>query len=31
MKGGKILGEYPDDIKDSGPLTLGRGKPSAFN
>ncbi len=28
MKGGQVLGTYPDDITDQGPLTLGRGKPS---
>jgi hypothetical protein len=26
VKGGRILGEYPEDITDEGPLTLGRGK-----
>jgi hypothetical protein len=26
VKGGKILGEYPDDLTDEGPLTLGRGR-----
>ena len=26
MKGGQILGEYPDNLTDEGPLTLGRGR-----
>ena len=26
VKGGQILGEYPEDITDDGPLTLGRGR-----
>ena len=25
VKGGEILGKYPEDITDEGPLTLGRG------
>merc|ERR1712151_188978 len=26
IKGGKILGEYPEDITEEGPWTLGRGR-----
>ena len=26
VKGGQILGEYPDNLTDEGPLTLGRGR-----
>mmetsp|Transcript_6554 Transcript_6554/g.12339 ORF Transcript_6554/g.12339 Transcript_6554/m.12339 type:complete len:163 (+) Transcript_6554:11840-12328(+) len=26
VKGGQILGEYPHDLTDDGPLTLGRGR-----
>ncbi len=26
VKGGQIKGQYPEDITDEGPLTLGRGK-----
>jgi len=26
VKGGKILGKYPDDITEDGPLTLGKGR-----
>lgn len=26
MKGGKVLGQYPDDLTDEGPLALGRGE-----
>ena len=27
VKGGEVLGKYPEDITDDGPMTLGRGKP----
>jgi hypothetical protein len=26
VKGGKVLGQYPDDLTDEGPLVLGRGE-----
>ena len=26
INGGKVLGEYPDDLTSSGPLNLGRGR-----
>lgn len=30
MKGNQVLGQYPEDITDAGPLTLGRGAFSFF-
>lgn len=26
MKGGQVLGQYPDDLTESGPVNIGRGR-----